>query len=53
VLAEDDPAMGMRVMQNLAVSLGKRLRLQNWQHIRAEERLAQQGAVTRVLIQQQ
>jgi CRP-like cAMP-binding protein len=50
VLAEDDPAMGMRVMQNLAVSLGKRLRLQNWQHLRAEERLAQQGAVTRVLV---
>jgi pimeloyl-ACP methyl ester carboxylesterase/CRP-like cAMP-binding protein len=49
-LAEDDPAMGVRLMQNLAVSLGKRLRLQNWQHLRAEERLAQQGAVTRVLL---
>ena len=29
-LAEDDPAMGMRMMQNLAISLGKRLRHQNW-----------------------
>lgn len=48
-MAEDDPAMGMRLMQNLAVSLGKRLRLQNWQRMRAEERLAQHGAVTRVL----
>lgn len=33
-LAEDDPAMGMRMMQNLAISLGKRLRLQNWQSAR-------------------
>jgi pimeloyl-ACP methyl ester carboxylesterase/CRP-like cAMP-binding protein len=38
VLAADDPAMGMRVMQNLAVSLGRRLRLQNWQALRAEQR---------------
>ena len=36
-LAEDDPAMGMRMMQNLAISLGKRLRLQNWRAARAEE----------------
>jgi pimeloyl-ACP methyl ester carboxylesterase/CRP-like cAMP-binding protein len=50
VLAEDDPLMGMRLMQNLAVSLGKRLRLQNWKHLRAEERL-EQGAVTRVLFE--
>lgn len=33
-LAEDDPAMGMRMMQNLAVSLGKRLRQQNWRAAR-------------------
>jgi CRP-like cAMP-binding protein len=50
VLAEDDPLMGMRLMQNLAVSLGKRLRLQNWKHLRAEERL-EQGSVTRVLFE--
>jgi len=37
ILAEDDPAMGMRMMQNLAVSLGKRLRLQNWRAARAQE----------------
>ncbi|HNP87860.1 MAG TPA: alpha/beta fold hydrolase [Kouleothrix sp.] len=36
-LAEDDPAMGMRMMQNLAISLGKRLRFQNWRAARAEE----------------
>ena len=35
-LAEDDPAMGMRMMQNLAVSLGRRLRTQNWRAARAE-----------------
>lgn len=29
-LAEDDPRMGMHMMQNLAVSLGRRLRTQNW-----------------------
>jgi len=34
-LAEDDSAMGMRMMQNLAISLGKRLRLQNWRAARA------------------
>jgi pimeloyl-ACP methyl ester carboxylesterase/CRP-like cAMP-binding protein len=34
-LAEDDAAMGMRMMQNLAISLGKRLRLQNWRAARA------------------
>ena len=39
-LAEDDPAMGMRMMQNLAISLGKRLRFQNWRAARAEEELA-------------
>ncbi|MFO7169469.1 MAG: alpha/beta fold hydrolase, partial [Chloroflexota bacterium] len=43
-LAEDDPAMGMRLMQNLAVSLGKRLRLQNWKHLRVEERLGHSAA---------
>lgn len=34
-LAEDDPVMGMQVMQNLAISLGRRLRLQNWRAARA------------------
>jgi CRP-like cAMP-binding protein len=34
-LAADDPAMGMQMMKNLAVSLGRRLRLQNWQAARA------------------
>lgn len=29
-LASDDPAMGMQIMKNLAISLAKRLRLQNW-----------------------
>ena len=33
-LTEDDPATGMRLMQNLAISLGRRLRLQNWQSAR-------------------
>jgi CRP-like cAMP-binding protein len=36
-LAEEDPAMGMRMMQNLAVSLGKRLRHQNWRASRTQE----------------
>jgi pimeloyl-ACP methyl ester carboxylesterase/CRP-like cAMP-binding protein len=36
-LAEEDPAMGMRMMQNLAVSLGKRLRHQNWRATRTQE----------------
>jgi pimeloyl-ACP methyl ester carboxylesterase/CRP-like cAMP-binding protein len=36
-LAEEDPAMGMRMMQNLAISLGKRLRHQNWRAARAQE----------------
>ena len=35
-LADDDPAMGMRLMQNLAISLGKRLRTQNWRAAQAE-----------------
>jgi pimeloyl-ACP methyl ester carboxylesterase/CRP-like cAMP-binding protein len=35
-LAIDDPEMGMRLMQNLAVSLGKRLRKQNWLAAKAE-----------------
>lgn len=35
-LTEDDPATGMRLMQNLAIALGRRLRLQNWQTARAE-----------------
>lgn len=34
-LAEDDPAMGMQMMKNLAVSLGKRLRMQNWRAAQA------------------
>jgi hypothetical protein len=29
--------MGMRMMQNLAISLGKRLRHQNWRAARAQE----------------
>jgi pimeloyl-ACP methyl ester carboxylesterase/CRP-like cAMP-binding protein len=48
-LIEDDPELVMRMMQNLAISLGKRLRLQNWQAMRAEE-LARQGSLTRVLL---
>jgi pimeloyl-ACP methyl ester carboxylesterase/CRP-like cAMP-binding protein len=36
-LAKEDPAMGMRMMQNLAISLGKRLRHQNWRAARAVE----------------
>lgn len=34
-LAEEDPLMGMRMMQNLAISLGRRLRSQNWRATRA------------------
>jgi pimeloyl-ACP methyl ester carboxylesterase/CRP-like cAMP-binding protein len=37
-LAEDDPAMGMQMMKNLAIALGKRLRLQNWRAARVLER---------------
>lgn len=48
-LAEDDPALGMRLMQNLAVSLGRRLRHQNWLAQRLEQRALQEGSVTRVL----
>ncbi|MDW8148573.1 MAG: alpha/beta fold hydrolase [Roseiflexaceae bacterium] len=48
-LAEDDPALGMRLMQNLAVSLGRRLRRQNWLAQRLERRALQGGSVTRVL----
>ncbi|MBC8161941.1 MAG: alpha/beta fold hydrolase [Roseiflexaceae bacterium] len=36
-LAGDDPQMGMLMMQNLAVSLGRRLRNQNWRAARAED----------------
>lgn len=36
-LAEDDPTMGMQMMKNLAISLGKRLRMQNWRAARALE----------------
>jgi pimeloyl-ACP methyl ester carboxylesterase/CRP-like cAMP-binding protein len=35
-LTQDDPAMGMRVMQNLAISLGRRLRNQNRRAARSE-----------------
>lgn len=35
-LADDDPTMGMRMMQNLAVSLGRRLRTQNWRAARSQ-----------------
>ncbi len=48
-LAEDDPALGMRLMQNLAVSLGRRLRHQNWLAQRLEQRTLQGGSVTRLL----
>lgn len=43
ILAEEDPAMGMRMMQNLAVSLGKRLRRQNWRAARAKEEEVETG----------
>jgi CRP-like cAMP-binding protein len=36
-ITEDDPVMGMKIMQSLAVSLGRRMRLQNWQATRALE----------------
>jgi pimeloyl-ACP methyl ester carboxylesterase/CRP-like cAMP-binding protein len=42
-LAEDDPAMGMLMMRNLAISLGKRLRLQNWRAARALDAEAAQA----------
>jgi CRP-like cAMP-binding protein len=48
-LAEDDPALGMRLMQNLAVSLGRRLRHQNWLAQRLEQRSLLGGSVTRLL----
>ena len=37
ILTNDDPAMGMRMMQNLAISLGRRLRHQNWRAARIME----------------
>jgi pimeloyl-ACP methyl ester carboxylesterase/CRP-like cAMP-binding protein len=40
-LAEDDPQMGMQMMKNLAISLGKRLRLQNWRAARMIDREVQ------------
>jgi len=43
-LAEDDPSMGMQMMQNLAISLGKRLRLQNWRAARVAERALQKAS---------
>ncbi|HEX5688382.1 MAG TPA: alpha/beta fold hydrolase [Roseiflexaceae bacterium] len=43
-LAEDDPAMGMQIMKNLAISLGKRLRLQNWRAARFTERALQRAS---------
>ena len=43
-LAEDDPQMGMQMMKNLAISLGKRLRLQNWRAARIVEREMQARA---------
>ncbi|NWG20937.1 MAG: alpha/beta fold hydrolase [Chloroflexi bacterium] len=48
-LAEDDPALGMRLMQNLATSLGRRLRHQNWLAQRLENQALQHGSVTRLL----
>lgn len=48
-LADDDPALGMRLMQNLAVSLGRRLRRQNWLAQRLEQHTSQRGSVTRLL----
>jgi pimeloyl-ACP methyl ester carboxylesterase/CRP-like cAMP-binding protein len=43
-LAEDDPAMGMQIMKNMAISLGKRLRLQNWRAARATERALERAS---------
>jgi pimeloyl-ACP methyl ester carboxylesterase/CRP-like cAMP-binding protein len=43
-LAEDDPAMGMQMMKNLAISLGKRLRLQNWRATNIAERAMQKAS---------
>lgn len=40
-LCQDDPALGLRVMQNLARALSLRLRLQNWQLQNAERRYEQ------------
>ena len=37
-LFEDDPALGLKLMQNLARSLVQRLRIQNWQLQLAEQR---------------
>ncbi len=47
-LIEDDPEMVMRLMQNLAISLGRRLRLQNFHASRVIEaaRIAQDDRVT-------
>jgi hypothetical protein len=39
----------MRLMQNLAVSLGRRLRHQNWLAQRLEQRSLLGGSVTRLL----
>lgn len=36
-LSEDDPDLGMRLMKNLAISLGRRLRHQNWRAARIME----------------
>ncbi|HEU5089775.1 MAG TPA: alpha/beta fold hydrolase [Roseiflexaceae bacterium] len=47
-LTEDDPKMGMRVMQNLAISLGRRMRNQNRRALRSELE-ARRGSETRVL----
>jgi pimeloyl-ACP methyl ester carboxylesterase/CRP-like cAMP-binding protein len=38
-LAEEDPLMGMQLMQNLAISLGKRLRNQNRRAAQAEQEM--------------
>lgn len=40
-LCQDDPDLGLRLMQNLARSLSLRLRLQNWQLQSAERRYEQ------------
>jgi pimeloyl-ACP methyl ester carboxylesterase len=47
-LAEDDPSIGMKMMQNLAISLGLRLRNQNWRAREAFQAEAEFGARQRM-----
>jgi pimeloyl-ACP methyl ester carboxylesterase len=48
-LKEDDPELGMLLMQNLAVSLGKRLRIETWKRYQIEKLQETVGKVERVL----